>query len=217
MWIMNHNDKDLLIAVDGLAASGKGVIAKGIATHFKLLYMDTGKLYRSVAWLVLKKNIDPADIQAVLNIVKGLHNVLTDEDLSSENIGECASIVASIPEVRASLLGLQRRFARSKGGAVLDGRDIGSVVCPEADYKLFVTANLKTRAMRRLKELQEKGYCVTYDMIHADLRKRDMRDMGRSVAPLVLSESSVHIDTSSMNVNSMIDQVINSIYFNLKN
>ncbi len=207
----------LVVAVDGLAASGKGVIAKGVAKHFKLPHMDTGKLYRSVAWQVLNQAIDINNKEKLLEIARGLDNVVQGVDLSSEEIGECASIIASIPEIRSELLSVQRRFANSERGAVLDGRDIGSVVCPDADYKLFVTANIKTRAIRRLKELQVKGYCVTYDEVYADLCRRDRRDTGRDVAPLVLSESAIHIDTSSVNVDCMVKQVIDSIYFNLKN
>lgn len=179
----------MIIAIDGPAASGKGTLAKRLAAHFNLAFMDTGKLYRAVAFEVVsgglsikdkKDVIDAAQILARKIKQNGVDQVLSNDTLREDKIGLAASKAAAMKEVRAILLDIQRDFAKgphnNKEGAVLDGRDIGTVICPNADIKLFVTADLTIRAQRRLKELQSKGLSVTYSTVLEDMRERDVRD-----------------------------------------
>lgn len=179
----------MIIAIDGPAASGKGTLAKKLAEHLNLALMDTGKLYRATAYEVLNEGLSIKDKKDVIDAVKilkkkilnhGPDNVLGHSTLKEDRIGVAASKVAAIQEVRAALLNIQRDFAKAphngKNGAVLDGRDVGTVICPSADVKLFVTADLDIRAQRRLKELQSKGLSVTYSTVLEDMRERDARD-----------------------------------------
>ena len=166
--------KSLIIALDGPAASGKGTLAKRIAARFGLPHLDTGLLYRGVGRGVLDLGKDPGDAAAAVEVASKLDLAALDEDrLRGAEMGEAASRVAAIPEVRAMLLDLQRRFAGQPGGAVLDGRDIGTVICPDATVKIFVTATPEVRAERRFKELKGRGEAVTFEDVLADIRRRD--------------------------------------------
>lgn len=196
--------KALVIAIDGPAASGKGTLAKKIAAHFGFSYLDTGKLYRAVALGILNAGDDPHNITIAVKIAKKLApEELARVELGEERVGQAASIVASIPEVRAVLLDFQRNFAKNKQGAVLDGRDIGTVICPHADIKLFIHADVHTRAERRHKELQQRGTDITYNTVLNELQERDTRDSTRDVAPMKTAADAVIIDTTLMDANQV--------------
>ncbi len=199
----------LVIAVDGPAASGKGTLARRLAEHYGLPYLDTGLLYRMVARAVLDAGHDIHDPEAAEAAVVNLDESGFDEDrLRGREIGEAASVVAAMPAVRSGLIARQRRFAAQPGGAVLDGRDIGTVICPEAPAKLFVTATPEVRAARRHKELLGRGEAVPFDGILADIRRRDARDSGRSDAPLKAAEDAVTLDTSALTVEEAVAAAI---------
>lgn len=192
----------LVIAIDGPAAAGKGTLARRLAAHLGLDYLDSGSLYRAVAWRVLEAGTDPADPAAALVEAKNLSPAdLSRPELRSERVGKAASAVAQHPAVRTELTDFQRRFAArppSGRGAVIDGRDIGTVVCPEAQAKLFVTASSEERARRRTLELQEKGEKAKYDAVLEELKARDRRDMERAVAPLVAAPDARVLDTTDL-------------------
>jgi cytidylate kinase len=191
----------LVIAVDGPAASGKGTLARRLAAHFGLPYLDTGLLYRMVARAMLDAGQDLNDPQAAATTAAGFDERGFDEDrLRGREIGEAASVVAAIPAVRRALIDRQRRFAAAPGGAVLDGRDIGTVICPQATAKLFVTATPEVRAARRHKELAGRGDTASFEGILADIRRRDARDSGRGDAPLKAAEDAILLDTSALGV-----------------
>lgn len=208
-----------VIAIDGPAASGKGTLARALAEKLGFAFMDTGALYRGVAFEVLEADNDPdsttdAEKAALLLAQKIEHadkpaDILGNPKLREEIVGQTASKVAALQEVREALLKLQRDFAANPGksykGAVLDGRDIGTVICPDADLKLFITAQMEVRAKRRLKELQSKDISVTYDAVLADMRARDARDSERSSAPLKPADDAVTIDTSSLSAEQVFD------------
>ncbi|CAH1660701.1 Cytidylate kinase [Hyphomicrobiales bacterium] len=199
----------LVIAVDGPAASGKGTLARRLAAHYGLPYLDTGLLYRMVARAMLDAGHDIRDAAAAEQIVASFDETAFPEDrLRGREIGEAASVVAAMPAVRAGLLARQRRFAARPGGAVLDGRDIGTVICPDARAKLFVTATPEVRAARRHKELLGRGEAVSFDGILADIRRRDARDSGRSDAPLKAAEDAVTLDTSALTVEEAVAAAI---------
>ncbi|GAA0672103.1 cytidylate kinase [Sphingomonas insulae] len=198
----------MIIAVDGPAASGKGTIAKALARHYGLPHLDTGLLYRAVALTVRRLDLDPAreaDAVAACDFDDAL---LADPALRSDEIGQLASIVSAHPLVRAALLQRQKRFARQDGGAVLDGRDIGSVIAPDADAKLFVKATPQIRAQRRHKELQAHGSPVSFDKVLADIRARDARDSGRSTAPLVMAPDAALLDTSFLSIEASVQKAV---------
>lgn len=198
-----------VIAVDGPAASGKGTLARRLAAHYGLPYLDTGLLYRMVARAMLDAGHDIRDPDAAEQVVASFDETAFPEDrLRGREIGEAASVVAAMPAVRAGLLTRQRRFAARPGGAVLDGRDIGTVICPEAPAKLFVTATPEVRAARRHKELVARGEAVTFDGILADIRRRDARDSGRSDAPLKAADDAVTLDTSALTVEEAVAAAI---------
>ncbi len=187
----------MIIAVDGPAAAGKGTIARALARHFGYHFLDTGLLYRMVGLAVLQAGRDPADPAAASAAANALNpKNYRDEDLRGEDVGSAASQVAVIPEVRTALLHFQRAFAQKKPGAVLDGRDIGTVVCPEAGIKLFVTASAEVRARRRQLELG----ATSYETVLSEIRARDERDRTRMTAPLVPAADAVVFDTSSMTI-----------------
>jgi len=188
----------VIIAVDGPTASGKGTIARALAAHFGLPHLDTGLLYRAVGRQVALNGGNPdneADAAAATGFADAL---LADPELRSETSGGLASRVSIHPAVRAALLERQRAFARQPGGAVLDGRDIGTVIAPEAEVKLFVTASVAARAQRRYLEMRERGAEVTLEAIAADLAARDERDRTREQAPLIAAPDAVVLDTSSL-------------------
>lgn len=187
------------IAVDGPAASGKGTLARRIADHFRLPYLDTGSLYRAVGALVLADGGDPADPAAALEAARKLRPETASElDIRTRQAGHAASLVAAIPEVRAELLMYQRRFAEH--GAVLDGRDIGTVVLPDADVKLYVDASVEERARRRGAELRAAGQTVTDTEVQADLEQRDARDRGRAASPMVPAPDAGLLDTTELGI-----------------
>ena len=191
----------MIIAVDGPAASGKGTLARRLAQHYGLGYLDSGALYRAVARDVLAAGADPSDEAAAERIASGLDPAsLDDEALRHHQVSETASIVARFPGVRAQLLDQQRRFAGRPQGAVLDGRDIGTVVCPDADIKIFVVASEEERARRRHLELAEGGTQLEYDAVLSDIRKRDRRDRERSAAPLKPAPDAHLLDTTNLDI-----------------
>ncbi|MBY8828011.1 (d)CMP kinase [Hephaestia mangrovi] len=198
----------MIIAVDGPAASGKGTIARALARHYGLPHLDTGLLYRAVALTVMRNELDPekeADAVASCDFPDSL---LDDPALRGDEAGKAASIVSAHPLVRAALLQRQRRFAQQPGGAVLDGRDIGTVIAPEADAKLFVKATPMIRARRRHEELKRGGSTVTYDRVLADIRARDARDSSRSAAPLVQAPDAMLLDTSFLSIEAAVQKAI---------
>ena len=191
----------MIVAIDGPAASGKGTLARRIAAHYGLNYLDTGLLYRAVAYALISRGLSPADEDAACAAARDIDPAaLDDPALRGRGIGEAASIVAAIPAVRDLLRAFQRRFAATRPGAVLDGRDIGTVVCPDADVKLYVTASPEERASRRWKELNESGENAALADIVADLRLRDARDSGRAVAPLRPAADAHLLDTTELDI-----------------
>ena len=200
----------LIIAVDGPAAAGKGTLSRRLAEHFRLAHLDTGALYRATARDVLAAGVDPADGAAAAAIASRLDPAtLGDPALRSEAVGKTASIVSAHPAVRAALLDYQRNFAYRRrdglSGAVLDGRDIGTVVCPQATVKLFVTASLEARSARRLRELEAGGGPVDAAAVLADMRARDERDSQRSAAPLKPADDAVVLDTSGLDAQEVFE------------
>ncbi len=194
----------MIIAVDGPAASGKGTIAKALAAHFKLPMLDTGLLYRAVGLTVLRAHADPLNEAQALAACSFSNILLSDPALRSEASGQAASKASAHPAVRAALLTRQRDFAYQPGGAVLDGRDIGTVIAPDADAKLFVTASAEARALRRAAE--EGG--ASYDIILADIRERDARDAGRDAAPLVKAKDADLLDTTNLTIAAAIQKAV---------
>lgn len=193
----------MIIAVDGPAASGKGTLARRLAQAFGLNYLDTGLIYRAVGIAVLRAGASPEDEGAAVRAARALDEALFDDPaLRGEEAGSAASRVAAIGGVRAALLDYQRAFAARAPGAVLDGRDIGTVVCPGAEVKLFVTASLQKRAERRLKELLGRGVSAIPERILDDLRQRDERDSARSVAPLVAAADAELLDTTDLDADA---------------
>jgi len=191
-----------VIAIDGPAASGKGTLARRLAEHFGLDYLDTGSLYRAVGMKLVYSDKDPSDLQAAVAAAQSITmDDLANPRLRQERIGKAASVVSAFPEVRQALLEYQKKFAKNPRGAVLDGRDIGTVVCPEADFKFFITATLYARAKRRHRELEGEGIEVVFDSVLEDLRERDERDQNRAAAPLVAADDAIIIDSSASDAN----------------
>jgi len=202
----------LTIAIDGPAASGKGTLARRLAARFDLAYLDTGAIYRAVARDVLAAGQAPQDAAAAERLAKRLDPAsLGDPRLRDEDVARASSVVAAHPGVRRALLEFQRGFAATppggKRGAVLDGRDIGTVVCPDAAVKLYITADIGARADRRFKELSAKGEAQDHSAVLADLQARDARDSGRSTAPLKAAEDAVTIDTSALDADAVFAHV----------
>lgn len=198
----------MIIAVDGPAASGKGTIARALAQHYRLPYLDTGLLYRAVALNAQRLDLDPSSEASAIAACDFDDHMLEDEALRSDAIGQLASVVSAHPLVRAALLHRQRRFANQPGGAVLDGRDIGTVIAPNADAKLFVKATPMIRAQRRHAELRARGSGVSLDRVLADIRARDLRDTGRATAPLVMADDAALLDTSFLSIPAAIQRAI---------
>jgi CMP/dCMP kinase len=202
----------MIIAIDGPAASGKGTLAQRIAQRFGLAHLDTGLLYRAVARDVKRSGGALDDQDAAIQAARELDPAsLDDPALRGVGAGEAASVVASIPQVRAALLEFQRSFARKPPGAVLDGRDIGTVVCPDADVKIFVTATPEVRARRRHLERQGRGEAVTYEAVLADIRRRDERDAGREAAPMRPAADAVLLDTTNLDIEAAFDTAVDVI------
>jgi cytidylate kinase len=199
----------MIIAVDGPAASGKGTLARRLAQHYRLAHLDTGSLYRAAAFEALSCGGDPADPVAAEAAAKRVNpSLLRDPRLRTEAVAEASSIIAAIPEVRAALLAFQRDFAShppdDRGGAVLDGRDIGTVVCPDAAIKLFITATPEARAERRFQELRAGGARAIYQRVLQDMRERDARDSGRQAAPLRPAADAFVLDTTTLDADAAL-------------
>jgi cytidylate kinase len=188
----------MIVAVDGPAASGKGTIARALAAHHRLPHLDTGLLYRAVALNLLQMGGDPESEFSAARACDISRIDFADPELRSEAVGGIASRISAYAMVRDQLLERQRHFAHQAGGAVLDGRDIGTVVAPDADAKLFVTASPEVRAQRRFDELRGHGLNVHYDDVLADIRARDERDSSRAAAPLRMADDAILLDTSGM-------------------
>ncbi|MBX9881675.1 MAG: cytidylate kinase [Sphingomonas sp.] len=198
----------MIIAVDGPAASGKGTIARALAAHYGLPHLDTGLLYRAVALNLHRLELDPAkeaDAVAACGFDEAL---LADPELRGDAVGKLASIVSAHPLVRAALMQRQKRFAQQPGGAVLDGRDIGTVIAPDADVKLFVRATPNIRARRRHAELRARGADVSIDRVLADIRARDQRDSSRATAPLTMAPDAALLDTSFLSIEAAVQRAI---------
>lgn len=205
----NSNEKRaVVIAVDGPAASGKGTIARALARHFSLPFMDTGLLYRAVALKLWRWGGDPASEFEAVRAADDLGFDPDDPELRSEPVSAIASRISAYPAVRAALLDRQRSFAQQQGGAVLDGRDIGTVIAPDADVKLFVMASPEVRADRRLKEIEARGMPASYDDVLADIHARDERDSARELAPLKPAADAILFDTSNLDVAGAIGEAI---------
>lgn len=201
--------KVITIAVDGPAASGKGTLSRQLAAHFGLHYLDTGSLYRAVGLKALNEGIDLAEEGAVASIAVRLDDeILDDPRLREPGVGEAASKVAMLSGVRHALLNYQREFALRQPGAVLDGRDIATVVCPDADVKLFVTASVAERARRRHKELLLSDPQVKLEDIQAEIERRDARDRSRSAAPLHQAEDAHLLDTTNLDIETAMNAAV---------
>ena len=198
----------MIIAVDGPTASGKGTIAKALAAHFGLPHLDTGLLYRAVGRQVSLNGGDPDDPADAAAACAFPETLLADAGLRGEDVGGLASRVSIHPEVRQALYQRQRAFATQPGGAVLDGRDIGTVIAPEAEVKLFVTASREARALRRFIELRDRGIDVTLDKVRHEIRQRDRRDSSRTVAPLTAAADAIVLDTSDLDRDQAIAEAI---------
>ncbi len=197
----------MIIAVDGPAASGKGTLARRLAQHFNFGHLDTGKLYRATALHALESGGDPADPAVSEAAAKAVRAAdLGDPRLDDEAVARGASVVAAIPAVRQALFAFQRDFARhppgGAAGAVLDGRDIGTVICPDADAKLFITAGIEARAARRFKELRDSGKAAIYEAVLQDMKDRDARDSQRRAAPMVPADDAFVLDTTTLDADA---------------
>ncbi len=206
-----------IIAIDGPAASGKGTLARSLADTLDFAYMDTGALYRLVGFTVLERGGDPANSDEAVEAAHFCRdffdpNLLENPALRLDESGQAASKVAVVPQVREALLDLQKGFAVRPGasykGAILDGRDIGTVICPEAPVKLFISASDEVRAQRRTKELQSKGIEVTYGAVLKDMRERDARDAARAAAPMKPADDAIAIDTSDLTPAEILDKAL---------
>jgi cytidylate kinase len=186
-----------IIAIDGPSAAGKGTLAQRLATHFGLPHLDTGLLYRAVGWAAERTGRPPAEIAAALTV-----RDLDNPELRTDQAGQAGSKVAAIPEVRTNLLNFQKKFAYQASGAVLDGRDIGTVICPDAAIKLFVTASPQARAERRYQELRERGADTIKPRVLAEMAERDRRDSERAAAPLKAAPDAYLLDTSDMDADA---------------
>ena len=199
----------MIIAVDGPTASGKGTVAAGLARHFGLKRLDTGALYRAVGLAVLDAGEDPDNETAAIRAARNLDLTTIDEArIRTSAAGAAASKVAAIGAVRAALREAQRAFAADPAGAVLDGRDIGTVICPDADVKLFVSASLEARTERRLKELQARGEAITYEQLRAQIAERDARDINRAEAPLRPAPDAHILDTTILDIAAAIEAAV---------
>lgn len=197
--------KPIVIAVDGPAASGKGTVSRRVAHFYDLEYLDTGRLYRGVGWLMLARGLDPRDPTEAEETARDFTlSKIDSADIRTPEVGRAASHVAVVPGVRAALLDFQRDFAfnppKGRAGSVLDGRDIGTVICPDATVKLFIDASAEERAKRRWKELNARDATISYDSVLDDIRRRDRRDASREAAPMKAAQDAHLIDTTSLDI-----------------
>lgn len=204
-------DTGVIIAVDGPTASGKGTIAAAIARHFSLPHLDTGLLYRAVGWQTLRDGGDPDNSGDALDGTRFNDTLLLDPHLRNEEVGSLASRVSVHPAVREALFTRQRAFATQDGGAVLDGRDIGTIIAPDADVKLFVTASVQERARRRWLELRGRGQAINLPEVERDIARRDARDMGRADAPLRPAADALILDTTAFAKEQAIEAAIEAV------
>lgn len=203
----------MIIAIDGPSASGKGTLARKLAGHLGLAYLDTGSLYRAVALSLLEKGVDPGNEKEAEKTAQNLpRDIFRNPGIRDEKTGGAASVVAAMPAVRAALLKFQRNFAKNPPmgfkGVVIDGRDIGTVVCPEADFKLFVTASAEERAKRRAKELRQNGKAVSEQEILAGVMERDKRDQSRKHSPLQKAEDAHLLDTTNLDIDGAFQKAL---------
>ena len=204
--------RPIVIAVDGPLASGKGTVARALAAHFNLPFMDTGSLYRGVAVAMMQAGADPGDAGLAESFARDLDpSSIREADIRTAHAGAVASIVSAHSGVRHALFKLQQDFAHSDEGAVLDGRDIGTVIAPDADVKLFVTASEEVRAGRRHAELMHRGEEVSFEQVLSQLRERDGRDAGRQDAPMQMADDAIELDTSDMTIDQAIKSAIQTI------
>jgi CMP/dCMP kinase len=202
----------MIIAVDGPSAAGKGTIARAVATHLGYHFLDTGSLYRMVGLAMINAGKSAGDVASAIGFAKSLDPAkIQDRDLRTETVAAMASEVAAIPEVRTALLEFQRQFAKRQPGAVLDGRDIGTIVCPDADLKFFVTASTQIRATRRRAELKTLGVQADYETVLDDIMARDERDANRKSAPTKQADDAIMIDTSELDREEVIAAVMGVI------
>jgi cytidylate kinase len=202
----------MIIAVDGPAASGKGTLGRRLAAHYGLRYLDTGLIYRAVGKAMLEAGHRLDDVEQAVRAANALVPAMFNEtELKRHAVGEAASVVSAIPQVRAALLAFQRDFGRAPPGAVLDGRDIGTVIFPAAEVKIFVTASLETRARRRAAELEQAGESITYAGVLADIRRRDQRDAGRLAAPLKPAPDAHLLDTTHLDIDAAFRAAIDIV------
>ena len=205
----------MIIAIDGPAASGKGTLGKRLAAHYGLRHLDTGLLYRAVAKSLLDAGQRPDDVAAAVAAAKALDSRFDEPALKTPAVGEAASLVSAIPELRAALVAFQRDFVAKPPGAVIDGRDIGTVICPDADVKLFVTATPQVRAGRRAAEYRGQPQYLGRDIdeatVLADILKRDERDTGRKISPLKQATDAHLLDTTNMDISSAIRAAIDIV------
>jgi CMP/dCMP kinase len=202
----------MIIAIDGPAGSGKGTLGKKLAAHYGLRHLDTGLIYRAVAKALIDAGRAPSDAGAAVAAAQALDPARFDETtLKGHSVGEAASVVSAIPEVRAALLAFQRDFAAKPPGAVLDGRDIGTVICPDADVKIYVTATPEVRAARRAKEYRAAGQAIEEAAVLADIRKRDERDTNRAAAPLKQASDAHLLDTTHLDIDAAMRAAIDIV------
>lgn len=202
----------MIIAIDGPAASGKGTLGKKLAAHYGLRHLDTGLLYRAVAKALIDAGKQPTDVSAAVAAAKALEPAKFDEAaLKGPTIGEAASLVSAIPDVRAALVTFQRDFAAKPPGAVVDGRDIGTVICPDADVKIFVTASPEVRAGRRTAEYRGQGKQIDQSTVLADILARDARDTNRAISPLKQAADAHLLDTTNMDISTAIRAAIDIV------
>lgn len=205
----------MIIAIDGPAAAGKGTLAKALGIKLNFDYMDTGIIFRDLAFRMIQKDLKETDITAIIGMVDEIDFSSSDRnELRSPEVAQMASVIASIDEVRQATLSLQRRFAQNPPGAkgaVLDGRDIGTVVCPEADVKIFMTADLEVRATRRFIDLKKRGYSTLWHEVFDDMKIRDDRDKNRAVAPLKPAQDAVVLDTTRMTEEEVLRKTLDII------
>ncbi|MDZ5762288.1 Cytidylate kinase [Candidatus Cyrtobacter comes] len=204
--------KPFIVAIDGRAASGKGTISHIVAEKLGLDWLNTGLLYRAVAFIALKGGISIHEYKELVQIAQNISlSDLEESHLYASHVGRFASIISSVPEVRQALFYMQRSFPVGKKGTVIEGRDIGTVIFPDADVKVFVTAELKERARRRFVQLQNRGEKIIYESVLKDLQERDQRDEGRDCSPLQIAKGSIVIDTTDLSVDESVSLVMSRI------